>query len=296
MAEFTKYTSGFNIGNENIGIEAAKVGWGALTALTADSTSIATSGIMTPDQIQLAIATKCGELTSFEIVTSTADMKKTNVIYLLKNGDTKTDNYEEYIVIDGNPTLIGETSIDLRPYATVSAMTAADQEIKNSLTAYPTKDEISGTDGILKNYATTADLNTVSGNLDAVSGDVDALKTASGDYVTSAFGKVVVTNGTTTQTYTAKAKDDTIKFIAGDNITLGVGADSDGNPTITINGDVQETILPEITGFNGISAEAVKEGDKITGYNVSGVEATTAAYGVTKASYYDDSDKLIHLF
>lgn len=54
----TNYVSAFNFGSENIEIQAAKVEWDALTGITAASDSSATSGIMTPDQIQSLISDK----------------------------------------------------------------------------------------------------------------------------------------------------------------------------------------------------------------------------------------------
>lgn len=53
-----------------------------------------------------------------QIVEGTAQMTENNVLYLVKD-DTVTgvDQYNEYILIDGTPTLIGSTSTDLTGYA-----------------------------------------------------------------------------------------------------------------------------------------------------------------------------------
>lgn len=53
-----------------------------------------------------------------QVVEGTAQMTKNNVLYLVKD-DTVTgvDQYNEYILIDGTPTLIGSTSTDLTGYA-----------------------------------------------------------------------------------------------------------------------------------------------------------------------------------
>lgn len=53
-----------------------------------------------------------------QIVEDTAQMTENNVLYLVKD-DTVTgvDQYNEYILIDGTPTLIGSTSTDLTGYA-----------------------------------------------------------------------------------------------------------------------------------------------------------------------------------
>lgn len=53
-----------------------------------------------------------------QVVEDTAQMTETNVLYLVKD-DTVTgvDQYNEYILINGTPTLIGSTSTDLTGYA-----------------------------------------------------------------------------------------------------------------------------------------------------------------------------------
>lgn len=53
-----------------------------------------------------------------QVVEGTAQMTENNVLYLVKD-DTVTgvDQYNEYILIDGTPTLIGSTSTDLSGYA-----------------------------------------------------------------------------------------------------------------------------------------------------------------------------------
>ena len=60
-----------------------------------------------------------------QVVEGTAQMTENNVLYLVKD-DTVTgvDQYNEYILIDGTPTLIGSTSTDLSGYAKT-----ADQEV-----------------------------------------------------------------------------------------------------------------------------------------------------------------------
>lgn len=60
-----------------------------------------------------------------QVVEGTAQMTESNVLYLVKD-DTVTgvDQYNEYILIDGTPTLIGSTSTDLTGYAKI-----ADQKV-----------------------------------------------------------------------------------------------------------------------------------------------------------------------
>lgn len=53
-----------------------------------------------------------------QVVEGTAQMTENNVLYLVKdNTVTGVDQYNEYILIDGTPTLIGSTSTDLTGYA-----------------------------------------------------------------------------------------------------------------------------------------------------------------------------------
>ena len=65
-----------------------------------------------------------------QIVEGTGQMIENNVLYLVKD-DTVTgvDQYNEYILIDGTPTLIGSTSTDLTGYA----KTADQKEITDAL-------------------------------------------------------------------------------------------------------------------------------------------------------------------
>lgn len=118
-----------------------------------------------------------------QIVEGTAQMTENNVLYLVKD-DTVTgvDQYNEYILIDGTPTLIGSTSTDLTGYATTAITDALSGRIDTleaidhttyalkaetvAKTDYNTKiGEIEATLGTklvaadLADYAKTADVN-----------------------------------------------------------------------------------------------------------------------------------------
>ena len=54
---------------------------------------------------------------SFEIATSTADMTEGNILYLLSTG---ANTYDIYALINGTPTVIASTTIDLSQYAKLS--------------------------------------------------------------------------------------------------------------------------------------------------------------------------------
>ena len=67
-----------------------------------------------------------GQITSFDVVATlpVSDIK-TNVIYLLGPIGTGADRYEEYIYSNSTWTKIGETSIDLSNYVTVTQLNTA---------------------------------------------------------------------------------------------------------------------------------------------------------------------------
>ena len=50
---------------------------------------------------------------SYKIATSTAEVTSADYIYLISNGS----NYDLYVLVEGNPTKVGDTSIDLSDYA-----------------------------------------------------------------------------------------------------------------------------------------------------------------------------------
>ena len=118
-----------------------------------------------------------------QIVEGTGQMTENNVLYLVKD-DTVTgdDKYNEYILIDGTPTLIGSTSTDLTGYAKTEITDALSERIDTleainhnvyalksetvAKTDYDTKiGEIEATLGTklvaadLADYAKTADVN-----------------------------------------------------------------------------------------------------------------------------------------
>lgn len=88
------------------------------------STTLAGYGILdayTKDQVNEAISS----ITHFtsKVVTSTTEMTETNVLYLIKSKDFEgKDNYDEYLLIEGIPTRIGDTSTDLTDYVTNNAL------------------------------------------------------------------------------------------------------------------------------------------------------------------------------
>ena len=75
---------------------------------------------------QQEIQNLIGQITSFEVVaTLPTENIKTNVIYLLGPTGTGADKYEEYIYSNNAWVKIGETSIDLSNYVTVTQLNTA---------------------------------------------------------------------------------------------------------------------------------------------------------------------------
>lgn len=73
---------------------------------------------------------------SAKVVTSKEEMTDATVLYLFKpEGAEGKDIYEQYIVIGGVATLIGETSVDLSGYATSESVEAAINAAKAELNA-----------------------------------------------------------------------------------------------------------------------------------------------------------------
>lgn len=86
---------------------------GAIPAKTSELTN--DSDFQTGEQVRAEI----GKMThyTFEKVNSLEEATNENVIYLVPNEITDTDNiYDEYLLVDGVPELIGSTAIDLSGY------------------------------------------------------------------------------------------------------------------------------------------------------------------------------------
>ena len=78
-------------------------------------------------------------LFTVEKVNSVDEITKENTIYLVPSSNTDTDNlYDEYLLIDRKPELLGEETVDLSNYPTKeemnNAITAAIGTIDTALT------------------------------------------------------------------------------------------------------------------------------------------------------------------
>lgn len=92
------------------------------------------SDYMTQDEITEAISQAVNSLSTFDkkIVDTLPPNPDTNILYLIKDNTAKgEDKYKEYIVINGELTLIGSTSTDLTDYYT---KTQTDQMVQQLAT------------------------------------------------------------------------------------------------------------------------------------------------------------------
>ena len=90
-----------------------------------EATEEALKSIYTKTETDAKIAEEIGKQAHFtsKVVTSTTEMTSATTLYLIKKtGVTGSDIYEEYLVIDGTPTLIGDTSTDLSGYVTTGTL------------------------------------------------------------------------------------------------------------------------------------------------------------------------------
>lgn len=109
------------VGNDDSGLVKAvadnTASIGALNTALAD--------VYTKAQTDAKIAEEVGKQSHFssKIVTSTDEMTDPTVLYLVKDESVVgADKYNEYIVVDGVATLIGDTTTNLEGYATVDAL------------------------------------------------------------------------------------------------------------------------------------------------------------------------------
>ena len=91
-----------------------------VSALTNDS------GYQTSSQVQSAISSAIGQITgiSFEIVQTLPATGTNGTIYLLSNGGSGTNVYDEYIYINSSWEKIGTTDVDLSGYWNSTNLTA----------------------------------------------------------------------------------------------------------------------------------------------------------------------------
>lgn len=88
------------------------------------------SDFQTGEQVRAEI----GKMThyKFEKAESLEDVTEENVIYLIPNEESKEDNiFDEYLLVDGVPELIGSTAIDLSGYALKEEIPTVPEKLPN---------------------------------------------------------------------------------------------------------------------------------------------------------------------
>ncbi len=97
----------------------------------------ALAGIYTKSQTDTKIAEEIGKQAHFSarVVTSTDEMTDSTTLYLIKGESVAgQDKYQEYMIIDGTPTIIGDTSTNLSDYATTESVNASIAAVNQTIT------------------------------------------------------------------------------------------------------------------------------------------------------------------
>ena len=76
------------------------------------------------DTLTKYITSKISVLTT-KVVDSESDVTEENILYLVPNSSSGDNKYDEYMLINGSPELIGSQTIDLSDYPTTEEMNAA---------------------------------------------------------------------------------------------------------------------------------------------------------------------------
>lgn len=165
-----------------------------IEALEGKVSALESADVYTKTETDNKIAEEIAKKThmSTQVVSSTDEMTEENIIYLVKDPDASgVDKYLQYLVINGQATCVGDTSVDLtgyateawvtnKGYATAEAMDSADSTLQSNINAVNAK---------FDNYTTTADLNTTLANYDT-STQVNAKVKVATDKATENAGKI----------------------------------------------------------------------------------------------------------
>lgn len=92
------------------------------------------ANVYTKTQTDTKIAEEIGKQAhlSAQLVESVDEMTDTAVLYLVKDASViGKDQYVEYMLINGTPTVIGDTSTDLTNYATTAALSAVQTTVES---------------------------------------------------------------------------------------------------------------------------------------------------------------------
>lgn len=216
---------------------------------------------------------------SSKVVTSVDQMDDPTTLYLMKkDGVTGADVYEQYVVLDGNPTLIGETSVDLKDYAKTSEVESEVQSVKTELdAAYKAADKALGeridgvestiseldgkyaTDEDVSKKADQADLNKTNETVETHTTKISELEA-----VKHSHSNATVLNGITA--------DKVAKWDAAEaNLVKSVKS---GELEVSASGELAITAVPQakVTGLGTklteIDAKVTGKVDKKDGYDL----------------------------
>lgn len=137
----------------------------------------------TKSETDTKIAEEIGKQAHFsaKVVTSTDEMTDATTLYLIRKAGDEADIYEEYMVIDGTPTMIGDTTTDLTNYSTTEEMNTA---IANAISDFK--------------LTTDAAHNELKGRVDTLEGEFDThVATAEATYATKTAVEAVAGDVTT---------------------------------------------------------------------------------------------------
>lgn len=159
------------------------------------------SGFQTASDVASAINSAIGGITSisFEVVTSLPATGQNGVIYLMSNGGTDPNIYDEYIYVNNNFEKIGTTEVDLSNYLQLSGgtMTGA-----LTLSGDPTSNLHASTKQYVDNSIASVS-TAVSGKQDTITGAASTITsadlTASKVLISDGSGKVSASTVTTTE-------------------------------------------------------------------------------------------------
>ena len=105
----------------------------------------------------------------YQVINNLNDATDDNVIYLISNGSSDTDNaYDEYMFVNGQLEKIGTHSIDLSNYVTTtdfSSLTSRVGSLEDATNNYVTKPEFTAVVGTMSNLSQYNNLNYETANI-----------------------------------------------------------------------------------------------------------------------------------
>lgn len=239
------------------------------------------ANVYTKTETDEKIAEEIGKQAHFsaQVVTDKAEMTDATVLYLYKpEGADGTDVYEQYIVINGTATCIGETSVDLTSYATSAAVESAISAAKSEIeAAYGAADKALGDridgvqntiNGLGTTYATIEQLNNKADKsaLEATNKTVGEHTTAIGELqaVSHSHTNADVLAAITAEKVAAwdKAEENVVKSVKEDELEVSEAGE------LSVVAISQDKVTGLGTKLGEIDAAISGKVDKKTGYDL----------------------------